>query len=92
MNTGSNYQQEFDQLTAELIKIGKTDEYLTVEPSNKFNDDKRNIRAREIGLRLNEMGGKKLMQHAYSKVKTALGRVTARELEFAWDGIGEWLA
>lgn len=92
MNTGSNYQQEFDQLTAELIKIGKTDEYLTVEPNSKFNDEKRNIRAREIGLRLNEMGGKKMMQQAYSKVKTALGGVPARELEFAWDGIGEWLA
>lgn len=92
MDTDPNFTQEFDDLTAELIEIGKTDEFLTVEHNSKFNDEKRNIRAREIGVRLSEMGGKKMMQQAYSKVKAVLGGIPARELEFAWDGIGGWLA
>jgi len=83
---------EYDRLLAELIKIGKTEEFLTVEPKIEFDESKKNMRAREIGLRLNEMGGKKLMQQAYHKIKTDLGAIPARELEFAWDDIGEWLA
>jgi hypothetical protein len=94
MNTASNSQEEIDQLTAELIKIGKTVEFLTVSSkhTSAFDDTNKNIRAREIGARFNEMGGKKLMQEAHSKVKAALGGTQARELEYAWDGIGEWLA
>lgn len=88
----SNFQQEFDRLSAELIEIGKTDEFLTVKPNSKFDENKRNIRAREIGLRLNEMGEKKMMQQAYFKVRAALGAVPSRELEFAWNDIGEWKA
>lgn len=57
MDTDPNFKQEFDHLTAGLIEIGKTDEFLTVELNSKFNDEKRNIRAREIGVRLSEMGG-----------------------------------
>ncbi len=90
--TISSVQLKFDCLTAELIHIGKTNEFLTVKPKIGFDESKRNIRAREIGMRLNEMGGKKLMQQVYLKVKTDLGAVPARELEFAWNYIGEWLA
>ena len=82
---------EFDHLTAELIEIYRADGFLTDSPRDKFNKDKRNIRAIEIGERLNEMGGKKMMQHAYSKFKGELGGIPARELEWIWDGVGEWL-
>ena len=91
MMTGAESQQEFDRLTAELIEIYKADGFLADSPGDKFNKDLRNISAIEIGEHLNEMGGKKMMQHAHSEVKGALGGVPARELEWIWDGVGEWL-
>lgn len=47
-------------------------------------------RARQIGEELNETGGIKLMLAAHEVVGSQLGSGAARELEAAWDGIGEW--
>lgn len=46
---------------------------------------------REVGRELNARGGNKLMLAAHAAVRARLGGVAARELEMAWDGIGEWM-
>ena len=43
-------------------------------------------RTRQIGERLNSIGGFNLMQ----QVAESIPLVDQRELDFAWDGIGEW--
>lgn len=77
------------KLIDELIEIGQ-----------KYPPDGRSVsrylstakfRAREIGNSLYEAGGNELMLIAHSKVGGVMGGVAARELEVAWDGIGEWM-
>lgn len=47
-------------------------------------------RAREIGELLYDRGGHDLMLQVHEEVRQALGGSSGRELEVAWDGIGEW--
>lgn len=82
--------EEVDRLIAELIAIGRRDGFLSMQPGGKFNQECRHIRAREIGERLNTVGGMSLMQTAGYRVADALGPIPARELEAAWVGIGTW--
>ena len=50
-----------------------------------------NTRTIEIGTELDNCGGIKLMLFGLAKIRKEHGNVAARELEMAWDGIGEWL-
>ena len=71
----------FKRLVDELISIGRTrNGYLP----------RREGRTRDIGAELNSFGGIELMRSAHERVAASLGNVTARELESAWAGIGEW--
>jgi len=54
-----------------------------------FDKSYRHVRAREIGARLNEMGGKKLMRAVYYQVDSATG--AGPQLSHAWAYIGNWL-
>lgn len=54
-----------------------------------FDKSYRHVRAREIGARLNEMGGKKLMRAVYYRVDSATG--AGPQLSHAWAYIGNWL-
>ncbi|HUW32036.1 MAG TPA: hypothetical protein VM223_10520 [Planctomycetota bacterium] len=45
---------------------------------------------RAIGYRLNSLGGMPMMLKAHDAVRSMRGRVVGRELEVAWDGIGQW--
>jgi hypothetical protein len=87
---GESLGPEVDRLVAELMQIGRTDGYLSMQPGGKFNENCRHIRAREIGEALNKRGGMDLMQAAYYRVRAALPD-EARSLESAWGYIGEWL-
>ncbi|MFF7211909.1 hypothetical protein ACFZAU_15470 [Streptomyces sp. NPDC008238] len=68
----------------ELCAIGLFHGFLTLE-------GEKDPRTREIGAELDGMGGKQEMLDAHHLVRARLGRVHARELEAAWDGIGSWL-
>lgn len=86
------YKPEVEKLIAELIKIGKTDDFLSERPGNPFNIKCRHIRAREIGERLYEIGSISLMEYAYNKVTKKLGNNLGSHLEYAWSEIGNWLS
>jgi hypothetical protein len=72
----------------ELINIGRqADAYI----SGRFLDPTQ-PRTREIGVRLNFLsaGQPRMMKAAHSAVRRELGDHAARELEVAWNGIGQW--
>lgn len=71
-----------DQLLDELAEIGRTRGFLHAAGKD--------TRTREIGAELNRMNGKQKMLDAHAVVAAELGRLHARELEAAWDGVGDW--
>jgi len=83
---------EVDRLVEELIRIGIKEDYLSETPGRGYNGQCRHIRTREIGKRLNEIGGSDLMSWTYGKVRKKAGKTPASHLEYAWTDIGEWQA
>ena len=83
-------KKEVNKLLAELVKIGKLDDFLSTQPGGPFNVRCHNIHARRIGERLNDIGGLELMQAARSHVKGKLKDVIAEHLDYCWQDIGEW--
>jgi hypothetical protein len=81
---------EISELINELIEIGKNYGFLSSVSGGKLNDNGRNIRAREIGARLHELGGFNLMQEVYYSIRNSLNVAHAAELEVAWKSIGLW--
>jgi hypothetical protein len=83
---------EAEKLIEELIKIGIKEDYLSEHPGAGYNIQCRHVRTREIGKRLSEIGGLKLMTFAFDKVKKKAGKTAASHLEYAWEDVGEWLS
>ncbi len=81
---------EVEKLLAELIRIGQTEDFLSEHPGLAYNRDCRHIRTRQIGTRLDELGGLNLMAYVYRQVKRKLGKILAEHLEAAWDMVGPW--
>ncbi len=76
----------------ELIEIGRNDGFLSTAPGGNFNEDLHHKKAREIGKKLYDQGGKDLMKDVCKAVHFAVGPVQGRELEYAWNRIGNWYA
>lgn len=87
----SHARADVERMLDELIRIGKTDDFLSERPGGAFNRDCRHIRAREIGTRLDEIGGLTLMQYANRRVRRKLGKNLSWHLEAAWRDIGGWV-
>jgi len=83
-------KREVESLLTELVKIGKLDDYLSLQPGHPFNGRCHHTGARKIGERLNQMGGLELMQAARWHVKRKLKAVMAEHLDYCWQGIGDW--
>lgn len=83
-------RHEVERLIDELINIGIKEDYLSERPGAGYNIQCRHVRTREIGKRLSEIGGLKLMTWAFEKVKKKAGKVQASHLEYAWESVGEW--
>jgi hypothetical protein len=90
LQAGKGLEPDVKELIAELIQIGQNEGYLSTEPSGKFNSDNHHIRAREIGERLDKLGGLTLMQETYSRVRPKVSNDRAKGLEYAWRYIGRW--
>lgn len=86
----ASHKKEADHLLNELLHIGKMDDFLSERPGQSFNMQCRHVRAREIGKRLDEIGGISLMEYAYRRVKQKLGANLGEHLDFAWRGVGSW--
>lgn len=83
-------RHEVDRLIEELIKIGRTDDYLSERPGGGYNIQCRHLRARDIGKRLHEIGGLPLMSFAAKKVKRKLKKIISSHLDYCWIDIGDW--
>lgn len=82
---------EIEGLITELLAMGAEDpDKLSENATAYLREDK--PRAREIGQRLNEIGGSVLMIEVYRVVAACHGPVLARHLEYAWDDVGGWAA
>ena len=55
--------------------------------AHSFNDPE----TRKVGAEIYSCGGHSAMFEACYAVREELGAGAARELEFRWDGIGDWL-
>jgi hypothetical protein len=73
-------------LITELIDAGHTEGTLLGPRGSEVRE-----RIRWIGSALNDAGGRKLMLQAHGAVRDRLGAACARELEVAWNGVGDWL-
>jgi len=73
----------FDLATRGLVRIGERQGYLDKESGGYE-------RTREIGQLLYNRGGHAAMLRVHAEVANRLP-FQSRALEFAWDGIGEWL-
>jgi hypothetical protein len=88
----SHAQQEVTRLLDELVRIGKNEDFLSERPGAGYNRESRHIRTREIGKRLDEIGGLALMEYANRHVRRKLGKNLSWHLEAAWKDIGRWIA
>ena len=86
----SEMAAEVQALVDELITIGIKEDYLSEIPGMGYNAQCRHVRTREIGKRLDEIGGNALMLWAFEKVKKKAGKTPASHLEFAWHEVGHW--
>lgn len=87
----SSYRQEVARLTDEIIRIGQMDGYLSERPGPPFNVQCRHARARQIGQRLDAIGGIELMTYVYRRSRRKIGKQLAAHLEYCWAEIGRWL-
>ena len=88
----SEKRPEAENLLAELIQIGKNDDFLSERPGQGFNSQCRNVRSIQIGKRLHDLGGLPLMEWARFKVKRQLKAQIASHLDYAWDRVGDYRA
>lgn len=86
----SHARQEVQDLIDELIKIGQLDDFLSEHPGGAFNVQCRHVRTRQIGTRLDAIGGYPLMEYAFDRVRKKAGKVLASHLEYAWEEVGSW--
>lgn len=82
--------REMERILNELMDIGRSVGYLSLAAAGGFNEKNRNIRAIEIGKKLNEIGGMDAMRMGGVAVSRFLDSAKGRELEVCWDGIGAW--
>lgn len=81
---------EVKKMTDQLIKIGKTDDFLSIAPGGPFDFQCHHRDAKAIGKRIHEIGGVELMMAVRQTVKKKLKDVLAEHLDHCWKGIGSW--
>ena len=82
---------EVNRMIEDLVRIGQQEGFLSERSGGLFNAQCRHIRAREIGERLNEIGGFELMEQINKKIRKRLGTQLASHLSYSWADIGKWV-
>ncbi|MBA4421339.1 MAG: hypothetical protein C0391_09350 [Anaerolinea sp.] len=85
-------QRDVDAFVSELITIGRKEDFLAERPGGAFNGHCHHHRTRMIGEKLHAMGGLELMWLVFYRVKKKVGKQLSDHLEYAWSGIGHWMA
>ena len=85
-------KREVKKLLDDLVRIGQMDDFLSLQPGGPFNSRCHHTQARQIGERLNEIGGLDLMLASRSTIKDKLKATLAEHLDYCWTDIGEWQA
>lgn len=88
----SHQQSDVKNITAKLIRIGQTDDFLSLVPGGTFDVQCHHREARDLGKRLYEMGGVPLMLAVRDKIRRKLKSVMAEHLDHCWKGVGDWQA
>jgi hypothetical protein len=83
-------RSEVERLLTELTQIGKMEDFLSEHPGGGFTAQCRNVRAIQIGKRLDEIGGLSLMEFARRRIRRNLGVQLTSHLDYCWEGIGKW--
>ncbi|MEA4812428.1 MAG: hypothetical protein VB108_07665 [Anaerolineaceae bacterium] len=83
---------EVNSIIEKLVKIGRTDDFLSVVPGGPFDLQCHHREARDLGRRLNEMGGLPLMMAVRNTIRRKLKDVMAEHLDHCWKEIGQWQA
>jgi hypothetical protein len=83
---------EVKKIVEELVKIGRLDDFLSLTPGGPFDIQCHHRDAKQIGRRLNQIGGMPLMMAVRQTVKYKLKDVLAEHLDHCWKGIGDWQA
>lgn len=78
-------------LISELVAMVLNDPHRGTEDEEAFLGMRTRPRTEEIGRQLHSVGGHAAMVEAYDAVRGRHGAGSARSLEMAWDGIGDWL-
>lgn len=86
----SHQQKEVEKLIRDLIQIGKSDDFLSLSPGGAFDIQCHHRQARDIGKRLNDIGGLNLMAAVRHRIKRKLKAILAEHLDHCWKGVGEW--
>jgi tetratricopeptide (TPR) repeat protein len=79
----------YSKLVPELVRLGR--KQIPDSASASFYLRIAYKPARMIGEQLNHLGGLNLMKSAHGEVTNVLGPIAARELDMAWNSIGQWL-
>jgi hypothetical protein len=83
-------RDEVNQMISQLVRIGRQDDFLSLQPGGPFDLQYHHREARDIGKRLHSMGGVALMAAVRRTIQRKLGPVLAEHLDHCWKGIGDW--
>ncbi|HSN95344.1 MAG TPA: hypothetical protein VLR89_09835 [Anaerolineaceae bacterium] len=83
---------EVRTMIEKLVTIGRKDDFLSLVPGGDFDMQCHHREAREIGKRLNEMGGLPLMWSVRNSIRGKLKDTLAEHLDHCWKEIGKWEA
>ena len=83
-------KREVKRLLEELVQIGKLEDYLSLHRGGEYDRNYHHKRAREIGARLDKIGGVDLMWAARAHIKRKLDSNLAEHLDYCWMDIGDW--
>jgi len=82
---------EVNRMIEDLVRIGEREDFLSERSGGPFNSQFRHVRAREIGTRLDQIGGFALMEYVLKKVRKRVGAQLASHLSYSWTDIGKWV-
>lgn len=81
---------EVKQMIDQLVKIGNMDDFISLTPGGPFDFQCHHREAKQIGSRLNQIGGVPLMLAVRQTIQSKLKGVLAEHLDHCWKGVGDW--